>query len=97
MNDVLEGQVLLLVSNNAVILLAEQISLFRLRKRSLAENHLAVLGYLEPVGTTELGCVRCVQGQELGQSVQREATVAAVVPVAVYQQQIATTRDKVAM
>lgn len=97
MNDVLDGQVLLLVSHTAVILFAEQISLFRLCKRSLAEDHPAVLGYLEPIGPTELGCVRCVQGQELSQSVQREATVAAVVPMAVYQQQIATTGDKVAM
>lgn len=57
MNDVLDGQVFLLVSHNAVILFAGQISLFRLCKRSLAENHLAVLGYLEPIGPTELGCV----------------------------------------
>lgn len=57
MNDVLDGQVFLLVSHNAVILFAEQISLFRLCKRSLAENHLAVLGYLESIGLTELGCV----------------------------------------
>lgn len=97
MNDALDGQVFLLISHNAVILFAEQICRFRLCKRSLAENHLAVLGYLEPIGPTELGCVRRIQGQELSQSVQRESTVAAVVPVAVYQQQIATTRDKVAM
>lgn len=56
MNDVLDGQVFLLVSHNAVILFAEQFSLFRLSERCLAEHHLTVLGYLEPVGPTELGC-----------------------------------------
>lgn len=97
MNDVLNGQVFLLVSNDAVILFAVQISLIRLSERCLAENHLTVLDYLEPIGPTELGCVRDVQGQELSQSVQRKATIAAAVAMAVYQQQITTTRDQVAM
>lgn len=97
MNDVLDGQVFLLVSYNAVITFAVQISLFRLSERGLAENHLAVLGYLEPIGATELGCMRRTQGQERSQSVQRKATVAAAVAMAVYQEQIATTRDQVAM
>lgn len=56
MNDVLDGQVFLLVSHNAVILFAEQFSLFRFGERRLAENHLTVLGYVEPVGPAELGC-----------------------------------------
>lgn len=97
MNDVINGQVFLLVSNNAVILFAVQISLIRLSERSLAENHLAVLGYPEPIGLTELGCIQSIQGQELSQSVQRKATIAAAVAMAVYQQQIATTRNQVAM
>lgn len=97
MNDVLNGQVFLLVSHDAVILFAVQISLVRLSERSLAENHLTVLCYLEPIGPTEFRCVRCVQGQELSQSVQRKATIAAAVAMAVYQQQIATTPDYVAM
>lgn len=97
MNDLLNGQVFLLVSHDAVILFAVQISLIRLSERSLAENHPTVLGYLDPIGPTELGCVGRVQGQQLGQSVQRKATIAAAVAMAVYQQQIATTHDQVAM
>lgn len=57
MNDVFNCQVFLLVSHNAVILFTVQISLIRLSKRSFAENHLTFLGYLEPVGPTELGCI----------------------------------------
>lgn len=97
MNDVFNGQVFLLVSHNAVILFTVQISLIRLSERSLAENHLTFLGYLEPVGPTELGCIRRVQGQELSQPIQRKTTIAAAVSMAVYQQQIATTCDQVAM
>lgn len=97
MNDVLNCQVFLLVSHNAVIPFAVQISLIRLSERSLAENHLSFLGYLKPVNSTELGCIRRVQGQVLSQSVQRKATIAAAVAMAVYQQQIATTHDQVAM
>lgn len=97
MDDVLNGQALLFVSHDAVILFAVQVSLIRLSERGLGENHLPVLGYLQPVGPTELGCVRRVQGQELSQPVQGEAAIAAVVAVAVYQQQVATTPDQVAM
>lgn len=97
MDDVLNGQVFLFVSHDAVILFAVQISLIRLCERSLAENHPTVLGDLQPIGPTQLGCVRPVQGQEMSQSVQREATIAAAVAVAVDQQQIATTGDQVAM
>lgn len=57
MNDAPNGQVVLLVSHDAVILLAVQISLIRLRERRLAEDHLTVLGYLQPMGPTESGCI----------------------------------------
>lgn len=97
MDDVLNGQAFLFVSHNAVILFAVQVSLIRLSEHGLGENHLPVLGHLQPVGPTELGCVQRVQGQELSQPVQREAATAAAVAVAVYQQQVATTPDQVAM
>lgn len=93
MNDAPNGQVFLLVSHDAVILFAVQISLIGLRERRLAENHLTALGYLQPIGPTESGCARHIQGQELSQSVQRKATIAAAVAMAVYQQQIATRGD----
>lgn len=98
MDDVLNGLALLLVGHDAVILFAVQVSLVRLGERGLGENHLAVPGYLQPVGPAELGRVRRVlQGQELSQPVQGEAAIAAAVAVAVYQQQVATTPDQVAV
>lgn len=97
MNDVVNCQIFLLVSNDSVVLFAVQTSIIRLSKCSFAENHPTVLGDLQPIGPTESGCIRHVQGQELSQSVQRKATIAAAVAMAVYQQQISTTRAQVAM
>lgn len=97
MDDVLHGQALLLVGHDAVIPFAVQVSLIGLGERGLGENHLTVLGHLQPVGPTELGRVRRVQGQEPSQPVQGEAAPAAAVAVAVYQQQVATTPPQVAM
>lgn len=97
MNDVLDGQVFLLVSHNAVVAFAAQRPSVGFGKRRLAERHLPVPGHLQPVGVAQLGRVRRVQGQEPGQPVQREAAVAAAVAVAVDPQQVAAARGQVAM
>lgn len=97
MDDAVNSQTFLLVSHDAVIQFAVHLPLIRLSERALEENHVFVLGHLEPVGPTEARRVRRVQRQEPSQSVQREAAVAAAVAVAVNEQQVAAARGQVAV
>lgn len=72
-----------------------QFPLLWLSESSFGENHLVVLVNLQAVRPAELRRQRFVQRQEPSQSVEREAAVAAVVSVAVYQQQISAARHQV--
>lgn len=78
-----------------MIQFAVKLVLLRLSKRSLGENHLIVLVNLLSVSLTDLHCERHVQVQELSQSAEWKAAVAAAESVAVDQQQVSTARHQV--